>query len=143
MSVKTGFAKIIDFIAMQNAADNTDLSSIAVGGESGVFYSEAVGLPEDATFCFNVKATSGGVVKLIVDFENCNAQPETEGSADLNYVVPDGKSEVIADLNDQLAHRVPYSPAATKFGRFKITKVATNAASTVLSELSISYILAR
>ncbi len=137
---KKGAAVIIDLIKIQDGVDGTEVGNIPMAGAAAVFYSEAIPLPRMSTFAINIEAESGGDVKLIVELESANEVPATEGAADSKYVVPDSKSEVIADLADELMHRVPYSPIATDFARLKISADTGNDASTVLSTLEISYI---
>ena len=132
---KVGTAQVIDLLKMANVTE------IAVAGIATI-YSQAVGLPRNTTFCFTVKADSGGVVEFKVEFESSNELPTTEEASDTNYVVPDGKADVITAQVDKLVHRHPYAPATTKFGRFKITGTGLNDASTVIDRLQISYILA-
>ena len=132
---KVGIAVVIDFLKMAG------VDEIAVA-TTGTIYSQAVGLPRNATFCATVKASSGGTITLAVELESANEVPATEEVADGNYVIPDGKSEVIAALADALVHRAPYAPAATKFCRFKITGSGSNAATTKIDRLELSYILA-
>ncbi len=132
---KVGAPEVIDLLKMAR------VSEIAVASTATI-YSQAVGLPRNATFCFTVKADSEGVVELKVEFESSNELPSTEETVDTNYVVPDGKIDVITAQADKLVHRHPYAPASTKFGRFKITGTGLNDASTVIDRLEISYILA-
>ena len=134
---KVGTAVVIDLLKM------AQVEEIAVAGGAVVVYSQVVGLPRNATFCANIKASSGGVIELVVELESANELPGTEEAADGNYVIPDGKSEVIAALGDALVHRAPYAPAATKFCRFKISGTGSNAATTKINRLQLSYILAR
>jgi len=111
--------------------------SIDVSGTSGSVYTQSFPLPRNATFCFKLKAVSAGAVKLVIELEQSNVRPTTEKAVDAtNWAVPDSSSEIIADLTDTNTHFVAFSPAATNFARLKITKVATNAATDMVADLS-------
>lgn len=133
--MKTGAAQIIDIKKINGG-------SIAIAGHTPtVVYTESFGLPQDATFAFALKAASGGSVKLVIELESSVVEPATEKAADSNFVIPDGKSAIIADLTDEIVHVVAYSPVATKFARLKISSGVGNDASTVLDIAKLSYIL--
>lgn len=135
MSIKTFAANVVDILALGGE------SSIAVAGDGAIAYSEAFSLPEgNPTFSFEYQATSSGSIALKIELEQGNQEPESEGSADDNFVVPDDAAEFNNSLTDELSHIKAYEPAATAFARFKITGLAGNDALTVISKLKASII---
>lgn len=112
------------------------VTQAAVASE-GVFYSECFPI-EDATYSFEYLFTSGGTVKAKVQLEQSNVLPATEGAASANFVVPDGALELDDACEDEVVHIKAYAPASTLYGRIKVTGLATNDASTVLSRLRMT-----
>ena len=134
---KSNAARIIDFLK------NKGVSSIAVGG-TDVIWIESIGMPKNALFSLEYKAASSGNVKLKIEFEQGNTLL-TEAEEELtnaDYVVPDDANEINDELEDALVHIKAVSPATTGFGRFKISGIAGNDASTVIDKLKLAYVLA-
>jgi len=84
-------------------------------------------------FSLDYKATSSGVVGLKIELEVGNSLPDTEGSADTDWAVPENAQDIEADLDDETQHHKKLSPVTSKYGRLKITGSGTNDASTVLA----------
>ncbi len=122
--------RLVDILGLGGVA-------FAAVGTTDVFYSECFPV-EDATYSFEYLFTSGGNVKVKVQLEQSNVLPETEGSADGNFVVPDGALELDDECADEVVHIKAYAPAATLYARVKVTGLATNDASTVLSRLRMA-----
>lgn len=126
---------------MKQIIDILKGGTLAVAGETTV-YSKSFPLPSGASpdFSFEFLAASSGAVKLKLELEQANVFPDTEQAADDNYVVPDSALELIDALEDTNVHIKAYPPAATLFARLKVTGLALNDASTVLSRANAVYI---
>lgn len=117
------------------------VTGIAVSGDSAVAYSQSFPLPSGSpSFSFEYRAKSEGNVAVKCELEQGNQLPGVEGSADANWVVPDGALELDNSLVDEITHIKAYEPAATAFGRLKLSGLTGNDVSTVLDKLKISYI---
>jgi hypothetical protein len=116
--------------------------SFACGGTGAgsVKYTDSFELPDgEPAISIEYQAGSDGNVALKLELEQSNTAP-TANAADGDSVVPDGAAELNNTLTDKLVHIKAYSPAATKFARFKITGNSGNDASTVLSRLNVTII---
>lgn len=114
--------------------------TLAVASQA-VVYTNHFSMPlhqENPTFSFEYKATSGGNVALKFELEQSNYAPATAGAADDWWCKPDDCLEFNDNLTDELLHIKAYPPAPTLFGRFKITGLALNDASTVISHLVLT-----
>ena len=115
-------------------------TNLAVAGVTTV-YSQTYICPKDVTFGFEYQFTSDGTVKCVIEVEQGNTSPVTEGAADANMVVPDGKTALAADVTDELVHVVAYSPVVSNFFRLKVSGAGANDASTVLSRFLVNTIV--
>jgi hypothetical protein len=115
--------------AIRNSSDGT---SISCGGASGVVYSKAFELKYFLAGALIYQFTSDGSVNAKIEIEQSDVLPDTEGSADDNYVVPEGSS-AIDTVTDELRHIKNVSLVPTRYARLKITKLSGNDASTVLA----------
>ena len=116
---------------IKDIPNSSGVTSIPVAGTATV-YTRSFSLRYAAYFALAYKATSDGNVNLKIELEQSWTDPTTEGSADANYVVPEGASEVDAGLTDENWHNVSLSPVAVPKARFKITGLSGNDDSTVL-----------
>lgn len=128
--MKASNSRVVDILALGG------VSQAAVASEA-VFYSESFAI-ENATYAFEFQFTSGGTVKAKVELEQGNQVPATEGSSDASWSVPDGALELDNACEDEISHIRAYAPCSAAFGRIKVTGLATNDASTVLSKLKMS-----
>lgn len=109
------------------------VSSLTVNG-TNVYYSQSFDIRNAIYFGCWLKATSGtGTPKMQIQLEQSYVLPTTEQASDSNWVVPDGLSDIVSALNDQLAHIYALSPKTLPYARFKITGLATNPTDTVLN----------
>ena len=130
---KKGNAVVIDLVKL-------DGGSIDLSGTSGSIYTESFPLPRNSTFAFRLKVSATVAVKLVFELEQSNVVPATEKAVDASdWAVPDSASEIIADLTDTNVHIIAFPPAATNFGRLKITKDTGNTA-LLLTTGELSYI---
>lgn len=112
---------------------SSDLAaSIPCGGASGTVYSHSFSLMECEDFGFDFLATSDGVVNFAISIEEGNSLPDTEGSSDANWVIPENYSTLIT-ITDETTHIIAFAPVVAKYGRLKIVKASGNDASTVLA----------
>ena len=128
--MKAQSSRVVDILALGGA------TSAPVAAE-GVFYSESFPI-ENATYAFEYMFTSSGTVKVKIELEQGNSVPATEGAASALFVVPDGALELDNECADEINHIRAYAPCSAAFGRIKVTGLATNDASTVLSKLKMS-----
>ena len=121
---------------MNKVLTATGVEAIPVAGVVTV-YSESFPL-FDVEKAFGVKILAGGTgtKKVLVELEESNARPSTEGSADSDYVEADSVPDV-ALLTDTDLHIVEVEPILRMYGRLKLTGQSTNDASTTVT-VSIS-----
>lgn len=93
---------------------------------------------ENPSFCFEYQAFSDGNVALRIELEQSNVLPVVEGEADEKWCIPDDALEFNDNLIDENYHIKAYPPAPTKYGRFKITGLDLNDASTGISQLLLT-----
>ena len=117
-------------------------AALAVGG-TDVAYSFTFPNPSgQPAFAFEYQATSSGTVALKLEVESGNTVLETdeEKAAHNDYVVAENAIAFDASLADENTHIKAYAPPATSFTRVKVTGLAGNDASTVLSKLQVAVI---
>ena len=117
--------------------EKRDIESALAVATTSTVYSKSFNLSYGRFFALSYKATSAGAVNLKIELEQCYEPPTTEGSADGDFAVPEGVSEIDAGLTDENQHHISVSPIPLKYGRFKVTGLAGNDASTTL-ELKLS-----
>jgi len=122
----------------------TDTDGIAVASTATV-YSNSFPLPRQASFGVLLRIASSGTVDVLVELEQSNIRPTTEGSADTtNYAEAqdvDGDAiSAIATITDEVMHVVNFAPVATGFARLKITGQGSNDASTVIAVAQLYYV---
>ena len=83
-------------------------------------------------FSLDYIASSSGVVGLLIELEQGNTLPDTEGSSDTDWVVAENAQDIESDLNDKTQHFKKLSPVVSKYGRLKITGSGSNDATTTL-----------
>ena len=76
-----------------------------------------------------VKLTSDGDAKVLVQLEHCMAEPTSEAADTSNATIPDGFADIL-DITDELIHIKQINPVPAKYARFKLTGQGTNNAST-------------
>ena len=129
--MKAHNGKLVDILALGGVTQ-------AAVGTTDVFYSESFPI-ENATYSFEYQLTSGGTAKAKFELEQGNQEP-TAGAADAAWTVPEGAVELDNEVADELSHIRAYAPASALFGRVKVTGLATNDASTVISKLKMAII---
>ena len=96
-------------------------------------YTRAFQLSSAQFFGLFAKATSVvGTPNVKIELQQSYDTPATEGSADGDYVEPDGFDDVFSPINDQLAHIKTIAPVPMTYGRYKITGLTGNPADTTL-----------
>lgn len=97
-------------------------------------YSNSFKLELGAEFGLDfIAAVSAGAPDLKIELEQSYVKPTTEGSADINYVVPEGGITIVASLTAVTRQITSLAPVVAPYGRFKITGAAGNHASTTLN----------
>lgn len=111
--------------------DVSPTGDITVNG-TGIVYGKSFPLRRGITYGWELQFTSVGAVNVMVELEQGNQRPATEGSSDSAWAIPDNKtaSPMFAAITDTNAHFVAYSPDATAFGRLKFTGISGNNAAT-------------
>ena len=101
-------------------------------------YTESFELPKvsGADFSLVAKLSSGGTINVKFELEEGLALPATEGASDAGYCVPDDVAAIFT-LADANQHIKAFSPDAGAYGRFKITGITTNAATTQVDSLKV------
>ena len=106
-------------------ADGTEtilLTTAAIG------YSHSFDLSKGVAFGLFIGATSVlGTPSVKVELQESYRRPTTEGAADGAWVVPDGKSALIDNMNDQEPHVVTVNPVPMTYGRLKLTGLSGHA----------------
>lgn len=112
---------------------------LATGGvtmsvpSTSTYYTKAVDISKGIYFGLHVQAVSSSASpSLQIDIEQSSVLPATEGSADSNFVIPDGASAVFSNLNDEVWHVKSITPVPMKYARLKITGLGGNASDTTL-----------
>lgn len=106
-------------------------TDIAVASTATV-YTKAFKLELAEKFALQYQATSPGTVSIKIELEHANVLPTTEGSADDNYVEPDGYSDIVSDVTTETVHIIAVAPVVSRYGRFKLTGQGANHASTTI-----------
>ena len=70
---KVETAVVIDLLKM------AQVDEIAVAGGAVIVYSQAIGLPRNATFCATIKASSGGTITLAIELERVKQNSGNSG----------------------------------------------------------------
>jgi len=134
--LKAIWKKLLNKIGSMGDVTGVTLASgsetIAIASTATV-YTHYFKLSFGVAFGLWYQATSSGTVNLKIELEESYTTPTTDGSADTNYVVGSGVSDVESALADENAHVKTLSPVPMKYARFKITGGDGNDASTTLS----------
>lgn len=109
------------------------VESMAVASTATV-YTDSFKLKQGMYFGLWILATSAaGAPDLKIQLEQSYKAPATEGSADANYAIPEGMSDIQSSLTAETAKVQLISPVPMTYGRFKITGQGSNNADTVIS----------
>ena len=108
-------------------------SDIAVAS-TGVVYTAYFRLIKSVYFGIGYRAVSAsGTPSITIQLEQSWTLPVTEGSADTNYVIPVGISDIVTDLITETWNLKPLAPICMPYGRFKITGTGANPADTLVN----------
>ena len=116
----------IDDILSSTYVENIPIASAAV------VYTKSWEWGNGEYFSLDYIASSSGVVGLLIELEQGNTLPGTEGSSDSDWVVAENAQDIESDLNDKTQHFKKLSPVLSKYGRLKITGSGSNDATTVI-----------
>jgi len=111
---------------------SSDSTTLAVASTATV-YTKSFPLPYGGSFGVSAKAASSGTINVKVELEESYRLPINEGSADDYWVVPTGISDVFTSVANSTQLHKALSPIVMRYGRFKLTGVASNDASTTLT----------
>lgn len=115
----------------------TPIGQIAVALADSVTpaYSNSFPLRRGCIMGWEIQLGGTGTKAVKVELEQSNVRPAVEGTADVNWVIPDNKvaTPLYADITDVLKHQVAYAPNPTGFGRLKFTGLVGNDPSTVVT----------
>lgn len=115
-------------------------ADLACGGVTTV-YTQTYICPKDVTFGFEWKFTSPGVILASIAIEQGSEAPAVEGTADSNFVVPDGVGNLVTNTADALVHIKPFAPTVCNFLRVRVTTAGANDALTVLERFLVHTIV--
>jgi len=108
--------------------NSSDSATIAVAGETTV-YTKAIDLTKFQNMAVAVKCDSAGdgTVNVKVELEQGIELPDTEGSADTSWAVPE-TAPISLTITDEDQHGDNLSPIPFRYGRLKLTGLTGNAA---------------
>lgn len=117
-------------------ADKISASNGVACGGTNIGYSDSFNIFE-GDYALEVQFTSDGDVdvNVIVEQGNVDLASADEGSANANYVVPNGKS--VINVTDENVNILPISLAVSRKGRVKVTGSGSNHASTELTRCKL------
>lgn len=109
-------------------------SPINIAGNVTV-YSQVFRINYGQAFGIALKAASGGTVALQIQLEQSDIAltAAEEGSANANYVVGDGVSDIINALANTTKRIVVVTPVPMKYGRLKVIGGGSNDVTTTLA----------
>lgn len=130
--------KILNILA--DPAETNVETTIAVAS-TGTAYSRHFLMPKGVSFAWEFLFSSDAAVDVKIELEQSDVEPAVPATpaSDGNYVVPDGKT-LSTQVNDEVYHRIAYSPVVSGYGRLKLTGQGSNAASTILTKAKMIYI---
>lgn len=105
---------------------------IAVASTATVYTQSFPIFDVDEKFGVKIKAGGAGTKDVLVELEESDVRPATEGSADSDYTEPDGMADV-ANLVDTDLHITEVMPVLKMYARFKLTGQGSNAATTTVT----------
>lgn len=121
--------RMIDTLTLGGATS----AAIAVAS-TGTAYGLSFPVFRGCSFSFHIQLGGTGTKSVKVELEQGLVRPTAEQSADTtNYVVPDNKAPVFANIADTNLHKAAYSPIADGFCRLKFTGLGSNDASTTVT----------
>ena len=106
--------------------------AIAIAEEVTV-YSQSFDLKFGGSFTFLLKSAAGTTRNLLVELEQSDVKPATEGAEDANWVVPTGAADVVSAIIAATRIIQSFSPATTRYGRLKITGLTGNTSDVTLN----------
>lgn len=115
--------------------DDEISNQIAVAGAASVVWGKTFTPPKNCSFGMILKFTSSGTVNVKVELESGLLVPTTEGATDTNYGVGDTVGIVTATTTQVL---VP-SPVVSPYLRLKLSGLAGNDASTILTKCAFTF----
>lgn len=105
-------------------------------GISATVYTDHFVLTDLDQFTLSYIVACTGTPNLKIELEQSIVVP-TANAVDANSVVPDNFSPVVTSITTKTQHHIVLSPAATEFGRFKLTETTGTVTDTVVT-LSLS-----
>ncbi len=130
-------------LALLLAAHRT-ASGIAVAGVPGTAWSNSIPLPRQASFGIELQF-SGSVIDVLIDVEQGNREPTTEGAIDAtNFAVPENSSGSsvgrVANITNNSVHIINFAPVVSGFLRLKLTGQGLNNADVKLTRARFVYV---
>ena len=111
--------------------------------DADVVYSNAMILPRQASFGIELQF-SGGVIDVLIDAQQANVAPATEGAADSNYVVPENSAGNsvgrVGNITNTDVHVINFAPVVSGFLRLRLTGQGLNGATTKLTRAKFVYV---
>ncbi len=120
-------------IMTSNVLTSAYSSSIAVASTDTV-YTKSFDISDAEYFSVAYTALSAaGSVSVTIQYEQSTVAPTTEGSADANFTIPVGASDIVTSHTTETTwFRESFTPIAQRFIRFKITGTGANNADTIV-----------
>lgn len=115
-----------------NQITKADATTPIPVGNTVTEYSQSFPLAPGENFGIKLLADSDGTVDVLVELEVSMDLPSTEGSADDNFVEPEGFADIL-NLTDEDVHIKSISAPYAKYGRLKLTGQGSNHSSTTVA----------
>jgi len=105
---------------------------------TGVVYTPVYALKKNVNYSFEIQfaVDDEADIDCLLEVEQGNALPATEGEADDGYVVPDD-ADPFLEIEDEDLHIRAYCPAVTRYLRLKITGRGDNSATVRLVKFNV------
>lgn len=129
-------------VEVENLLINEDDNELPVAG-TAVVYTETYVTKKNVNYGFEFQFGADGedLINCKIEIEQGNILPETEGTEDADWVVPDDADRFADAVVDDDVHIKAYCPTVTRFLRAKITGLEGNSATTVLTRFNVCTIV--
>jgi len=120
---------------MARVGGNITIFSAELVNGTGAVRSDSIDIGSHGTnFGIAIVATSVlGTPELLVQYEQSFTRPTTEGSADTNYVIPDGAPDIVTNLTQETYFITSVSAVPMNYIRILITGQAGNQTDTLVT----------
>ena len=109
--------------------------ALVVGAHSTTVYGDSIKLKGKSNFAIAIQVATSATVNLLIQFEQSWRAPTTENASDTYFVIPNGASDIAANITDTNVYIKSISPVSFEYFRLKITTGAGHLAGTISSWL--------